>query len=591
MFTTRPCPSARGLADPVGSLTLLLRLGARLGWMLLAFAGGGHLAGQTPSTGHSPEAARLLIQADSMLQADKPVSALTLYRGVTNHTFDLCQLAQAHEGMAQVYLRTGNEVEAQAALTQAAQGLIGCDHVTRLRLVQRLAEGWMALYQEETALQLVEDELTRQPDAPALMTLRVRIEFARGEFRAAEAAVDRLLHHIAQDGATPALRVELQKIKILSHLFATETLTAEDLSALDRELLALPAPEALAVRESIFESIAARNLHEQAWTWASQMLAKTPPNDAEALARTYLKMATSAHRAQREIDAVFAHEQAVRQAGLSGNNLLLADALRAHAYFERDRGNETAALGCLWQLDSLQHALLLAQGRGISPNAKSFVAQTTADPDPFESAVAQIQSGQHLPHRSGMWPWWLALLALALLSFGLHNRQLRRTLRTERSRMVRLRSMVPLSPETWTAESEPADVASLQDVRTFLRELDAELLHPIRWEVTEDTQVTLTPQVRQTLRQLLQRFKELGGQNHPIDIRVEQIGREWRFSLASEHTEASKALQGLFTGRESAGTPVWRQVYQQLQAVAARVMVERISSHRERLTVTLPVEN
>jgi hypothetical protein len=89
---------------------------------------------------------------------------------------------------------------------------------------------------------------------------------------------------------------------------------------------------------------------------------------------------------------------------------------------------------------------------------------------------------------------------------------------------------------------------------------------------------------------LLQRFRELDATNQPIDIRVEQEDREWRFSLASEHTEASKALKGIFTGQETQRIPVWRDVMQQLQAITARVIVERLSSHRERLTVTLPLK-
>ena len=170
---------------------------------------------------------------------------------------------------------------------------------------------------------------------------------------------------------------------------------------------------------------------------------------------------------------------------------------------------------------------------------------------------------------------------------------MKRALRSERSRVVRLRSLATL--QGWQELTDlPQDAEhareDLQEIREFLRELDAELMLPIRWEVAEDAHVTLTTEVRRTLRQLLQRFRELDATNQPIDIRVEQEDREWRFSLASEHTEASKALKGIFTGQESQRIPVWRDVMQQLQAITARVIVERLSSHRERLTVTLPLK-
>lgn len=561
------------------------------GWVLISGVVLGQTFDKTASSGPSAEAEELLHQADSLLLHDKPVSALTRYRGVLNHTFDLCQLAKAHQGIATIYLRTGHEEEAQSELEQAAQGMVGCNAEARLALVQTLAESWMSLHEDERALELVDQELERQPASAPLLTLRVRIAFARGEYRAAETAVDRVLHHIAQEGVTPTVQVELRKIKVLSQLFATERLEEADLASLHQALLTLPETEARAVRASIHDAIEGQGLHEQAWAWANEMLAKAPERDAEAKADAYTRIARSAFAAGREIEAVFAHEQAIRYAHLTGNQMMLAQVLRDHAAFERARGNQEAALASLWQLDTLQRAMLLSIPTSTSA-AKSLLPQPTEDPDPFDTAVASIQSAQTLPHRAGMWPWWVALLLLVALGLGLHNAQMRRALRSERSRVVRLRSLVSL--QGWAESTAHHPVTAQEDgqeIRDFLRELDAELMLPLRWEVAENTQVKLSADVRKTLRQLLQRFRELDASNQTIDVRVEQVGREWRFSLASEHTEASKALQGIFTGNESQRIPVWRDVLQQLQGLAARVMVERLSSHRERLTVTLPIDH
>jgi tetratricopeptide (TPR) repeat protein len=597
MFTTGPRPNKMQLFR-FQEVALLpqhqLQVAIGVFWILFACSPLSTAFGQQPQTaqGPSPEAQALLRQADSLLLHDKPVSALTRYRGVMNHTFDLCQLAKAHRGIATIYLSTGHTEEAQWELEQAEQGLIGCNSSDRLELVQALAERWMSLHEDERAMELVDRELERQPQSAPLLTLQVRIAFARGEFRAAESAVDRLLHHIAQDGVTPAVQVELRKIKVLSQLFETKRLEDSDLASLHQSLLTLPEIEAQAVRSAIHDAIEAQGLHEQAWVWANEMLAKAPEKDDEAKADAYMRMARSAFAAGREIEAVFAHEQAIRFAGVAGNQMLLAQALRGHAQFERARGNPEGALASLWQLDTLQSGMLLARPAGLAA-AKSLMPQPTEDPDPFDAAVASIQSAQPLPHRAGMWPWWVALLLLVALGLGLHNQRMKRALRSERSRVVRLRSLASLQGwQELTDLPQGAEHAreDLQEIREVLRELDAELMLPIRWEVAEDAHVTLTTEVRRTLRQLLQRFRELDATNQPIDIRVEQEDREWRFSLASEHTEASKALKGIFTGQESQRIPVWRDVIQQLQAITARVIVERLSSHRERLTVTLPLK-
>ena len=71
-------------------------------------------------------------EADLMLEAEipcsqalnKPVAALSMYRGAVERTFDPCQQARAQVGIAQIYKDSNNPNLALAALEQAQRGFL-----------------------------------------------------------------------------------------------------------------------------------------------------------------------------------------------------------------------------------------------------------------------------------------------------------------------------------------------------------------------------------------------------------------------------------------------------------------------------------
>jgi hypothetical protein len=127
-----------------------------------------------------------------------------------------------------------------------------------------------------------------------------------------------------------------------------------------------------------------------------------------------------------------------------------------------------------------------------------------------------------------------------------------------------------------------------QSIATFLKQLDAELAYPITWDVPGHVNLVVNEDVQSTLRTLLRQFKEWGEGASPIDVKVEQNELEWKFSVTSDHTRTSREMSSLFAGKDAPQSG-WKGLYGQLQKLAARVVVERLSGKRERLTITLPL--
>ena len=80
-------------------------------------------AAQAVTTDSSIEEADLMLdRGDSLLTLNKPVAALSMYRGAVERTFDPCQQARAQVGIAQIYTDSNNPNLALAALEQAQRG-------------------------------------------------------------------------------------------------------------------------------------------------------------------------------------------------------------------------------------------------------------------------------------------------------------------------------------------------------------------------------------------------------------------------------------------------------------------------------------
>jgi len=82
---------------------------------------------------------------------------------------------------------------------------------------------------------------------------------------------------------------------------------------------------------------------------------------------------------------------------------------------------------------------------------------------------------------------------------------------------------------------------------------------------------------------------EISAQESPITLEVAPKGRTlWQLTLNSRHTGASKALEGLFYGKDALASSRWNELHAQLRKLAGKINIERLSPIEERLTVTLP---
>lgn len=566
---------------------------------------------EAPSVIHnvrSVEAERMQQIGDSLLRNEKPIAALAMFRGVEKRTYEPCQLAQSFRGIAQVQARTLNIPEARAAIEQAEVHLHACDDPTRLQLVLDLAEVHIHLGQEEAAERLVRGELNLHPKQPELRALLARIAFIQGNWYATREAVDAVFETIESEGATDQNLAWLQTMStqsyIMEHLQFPDSLQQELLVA----LAPLPLEQRIKHREDVLKVLQSEPLMTfEALEWSKSLRDQIPRTNREEFALASLAVAQCALRAAAPSMAMLAYHDALRGAEISGNKWLLAEVLRQHAAFYAAQHDEEQALASYRALDSVNLAIAAAYAQTNNRPVKQFTPATLAEPDPFDQAL--LQEYASAPD-AGAWPWVVAFLALGLLTLSLHNREMRKSLRTERNRIIRLRALIPVGkftgqdkPHTRVANGEAAvgdthwayhpgltdeSHPEYQSIAIFLRQLDAELAYPITWEVPGHVNLVVNEEVQTTLRTLLRQFKEWGEGDSPIDVKVEQNELEWKFSITSDHTRTSREMSSLFAGKDS-NQSSWKGLYAQLQRLAARVVVERLSGKRERLTITLPL--
>jgi hypothetical protein len=103
-----------------------------------------------------------------------------------------------------------------------------------------------------------------------------------------------------------------------------------------------------------------------------------------------------------------------------------------------------------------------------------------------------------------------------------------------------------------------------------------------------DLQLTIGPDVRVVLRNLIRGFIELSHDQQNVQVQVERMQAHWKFSISSDHTEASKALKGLFYGKDALASSRWNELHAQLRQLTGKILIERISPVREKLSVILP---
>jgi len=569
-------------------------------------------AGIRPQDSPMMEAAWMLHRADSLLEIDRPVAALSMYRGASERSFDPCQRSRAHVGIARIYAGSQNPELATAALQNAHTGFLACDSDVRKEQVIRAADLWLALYQESRAIELIQYELHLEPNDLQLMAKLADLYFTAGLWDQARTQYTLCLNHI--EASNPSM-----KATWLSAIIQTEGI--EGKSASDSVVAAfaevaeiIPRAEAQSHREQIQLTFALEGQHAQALIWAHECVTHADPTNPEALAVAHLRVGNSAVQSHRPLDALIGFHEALKAARLTDNRELVAEILRQKGLFEHERGNSSEALEAFLELDRINAELLALAYPTVASNreTRQFNEQVMPALDPFDQAVFDIQAQRSSPYRSSGWPWIAGLLGIGMLAYARTQRQLKSALHKERRRIIRLRSLVPTdrlpsNMQTVTAESTESSFgdSSLmpngewvvtrdsdprsQCIRTFLAELDEDLKSRISAEINEEVEFSIGPEVRVAIRNLLRGVVEISAQESPITLEVAPKGRTlWQLTLNSRHTGASKALEGLFYGKDALASSRWNELHAQLRKLAGKINIERLSPIEERLTVTLP---
>lgn len=555
------------------------------------------------------EARHMIIRGDSLLESGKPVAALAMYRGAEERSFDPCLMALARTGIAAVHTQSGNPTLASSALQLASSGLLACGEENRLKPTLLAADLWLEMQQEEKAASVLFKELKVHPNNLDILTRIAEIHFITGEWNRSIEFFEKCLD-LQKEQTT-----HFERANWLSHLVQIQIVQDHSLSdslLLDFEaaITNLPQSQNLTHRIHIQFILAAEGLNRMAVEWAEKILDLTPVDDPESRCVAHLRLADAAQRAHSPLEALIGFHEAIKAARHSNDPDLLAEALRQKAQFETERENYIEALFAMQTVDSLNTAIIAAFRASNKRPVRAFTEQMLPEPDPFDRAAFSLATGTASDHSKGAWPWLAALFAIALIAMSRSHRDIRANLKKERRRLIRLRSLVPTDrlPEemehpiptsghdlgasslmpngtlVFTHDDDP----NVQPIDEFLQSIDSEISQPMEWSITASTHLFVGPEVRTALRNLLRSFIELSSQQETIEVQIEQHEENWNFSLSSDHTEASKALRGLFHGKDAVASSRWNELHAQLRQLAGRIQIERMSPIRERLTITLP---
>ena len=561
------------------------------------------------------EAELMLKRGDSLLLINKPVAALAMYRGAEERSFDPCQMARAHVGIARIYVDSQNADFASNALEKGETGFLACDGETRRLHVMKAADLWLELHQESRAISLVKRELTLHEDNLELSSKLANLWFTGGHWTKASSQYA----HCLSLGGNPLQRADWLSATIQIMCVQQQTPTDSLIAAFETEAAALSGAEAQGHREQIHLVLSMQDMHVSALTWAEDLLEHTDIENPSLLAVAHLRIANSAQQAHRPLKALIGFHEAIKSARQSGDLELLAEGLRQKGLFERERGNTDDALQAFVEVDAINSELLLIQRPKNQREARQFNQEVMPALDSFDRSVVEVQRNQQAPYRSSGWPWVAGLLAIGLIAYRRSIQALKSSLRKERRRIIRLRSLVPAdrlpqpavqrvkNPLEQTEEVKAGEMGSSslmpngefifthdtdprsQSIQTFLDELDEDLRARIQWEINSEDQLTIGPEVRVVIRNLLKGIAEITSIESPIQLGIEATERShWKLRLNSQHTGTSKALEGLFYGKDALASSRWNELHAQLRKLAGTINIERLSPLEERMTVTLP---
>ena len=527
-----------------------------------------------------------LARADSLRQSGKMVQALTLYRRLGTETLTGCDFARIEAGLGHIQWNAGNASEARPHL-MAASGQCGtCPTAVRTPLVLDIAHHLLSSGWTSDAIDLLEQELEWGPHAPALKEVHLalaRLHFAEGHWQ-------RTWEMASQIQVPEAAGIALQSGAMLG-----KGLDELPLSEFIRQ--AKPSQRCLVTDElnHLHTLLTAKDRYSEALVLSRKINTLTDPiADPTAWTLSQLKVARSAELANKPLEALLAFHEAGRTAELLDDLGLRARVARTQARFEESRGATASALRHLNLADSLTLAVLNATK--ASKEAKTFETHAVLPLDPFELAAAEAMTSGTNP---GAWPFACALILLGLLAAGMRANELKRTLRRERVRSLRMQRMI--QPQDHLDSVAAADLivnaeGGVEEILTRPNRLDfediiasLEMDHGtnVEWELQGDSEGQSAPEgllslLSVTLKRLLV--------HTPKDASIQGVIRnDWhgiQVQLDGPDSPSTQELQRMFAGGEHSST--WNPVLVQIEKLAGRFTVEKKATGELALTFLLP---
>lgn len=527
-----------------------------------------------------------LARADSLRQSGKMVQALTLYRRLGTETLTGCDFARIEAGLGHIQWNAGNASEARPHL-MAASGQCGtCPTAVRTPLVLDIAHHLLSSGWTSDAIDLLEQELEWGPHAPALKEVHLalaRLHFAEGHWQ-------RTWEMASQIQVPEAAGIALQSGAMLG-----KGLDELPLSEFIRQ--AKPSQRCLVTDElnHLHTLLTAEDRYSEALVLSRKINTLNDPiADPTAWTLSQLKVARSAELANKPLEALLAFHEAGRTAELLDDLGLRARVARTQARFEESRGATASALRHLNLADSLTLAVLNATK--ASKEAKTFETHAVLPLDPFELAAAEAMTSGTNP---GAWPFACALILLGLLAAGMRANELKRTLRRERVRSLRMQRMI--QPQDHLDSVAAADLivnaeGGVEEILTRPNRLDfediiasLEMDHGtnVEWELQGDSEGQSAPEgllslLSVTLKRLLV--------HTPKDASIQGVIRnDWhgiQVQLDGPDSPSTQELQRMFAGGEHSST--WNPVLVQIEKLAGRFTVEKKATGELALTFLLP---
>lgn len=537
---------------------------------------------------HASTPEGMLNRADTLRNRGKMVQALTLYRSAMAEAISGCEMARAHVGMGGIQWNAGNLSEAKPHLDQAAQTCGTCPAHIRTGVSLELARLMVVCGNTREALAVLEREMQLGPAA----SQHEEVQLALVELHFVEGHWEEVWNATADMGGARAKGLRIQAGAMIGH-----PLSHLPLEAYLRTTRPSERSIVLSELTHLHTMLSGSGRMQEALDLSRSMVTLSDPiADAEDWTVAQLRVAVSAERAGKPLEALLAFHEAGRAADQVKDISLRARIAREQARFERERGATKAALDHLALADSLTVAMLHNVHQNREP--RQFQSFPVLSDDPFEVAAAEAMRPASSP---GAWPFACALILLGLIAAALRANELKRALRKERVRAFRMQRMIHTEGDPFTTEDEAlsglgvTESGEVEEVLTRPDRLDfddviasLEMDHgtAVEWEFEGNEESQNAPEgllslLSVTLKRLLE-----GDASGSFAGRIKNDWHGIHVEIEGPETPSTRELQRMFAGGTHSST--WNPVLVQIEKLAGRFTVEKRPSGELALTFLLP---